>query len=342
MFNDTDFCSCAIFGENKMPFAFDPTGFNPANKVSNEPKEVVFAGQDNPYLIIPANAPFYKEGFSIVDQNGYTLTEGVHYHFTHVWSDGVTVIGKQIFGGIALVSLTTSGVYRLNYQAVGGNYASNSGVLTEGFQTLTLPELFLLDWKNTPSTFPNMLHTHPLLTGYEGMRQIFEKFDAIVKALETNQNVIQMDDVVDLGPQFIGPTLNALNEIIAILSGSTLDMGPINALTLKMNSLIPWATVDPNLSSYDIPIAGFFKLKVGKIEFTPPTNPTSITFPAAFTERCLWAGVFVGVADPEIIQDHLVTYSTPKKQGISHLSITQVDTDYPVAPRVITYIAIGL
>ena len=58
-------------------YVFDPTGLLGANKIVNEPHSVTQANGINAYLIAPVAGPFYRNGFSIVNASGMTLTENV-------------------------------------------------------------------------------------------------------------------------------------------------------------------------------------------------------------------------------------------------------------------------
>lgn len=331
-----------------MPLSFDPTGILPANKVINEEHTVLFAGDSNPYLILPVQGPFYKDGFSIVDENGITLREGEHFFFSHLWQDAITAIGKQIYGSVALIGLTVSGTYRVNCQYVGGSYPSGNAYASEGFHALSTGQLFLLDWENTPDSFPHTNHTHPLVSGFEGMKMIHEDFRDLIEAINAPEGAIRLDDIEDLGSVFVNPVMMALNQIVSVLSGSTMELGQLAAIQLQLTKLIPWATVPVDLSFYDVPLAGFFKVKTGKINYDPAilsgpgSKPTAITFPVAFANQCLYCNIQVHMEDDTLVQEHKVVHSKPKKEGISTLQIEPISDAHPTGIRTITYWAIGL
>lgn len=328
-----------------MPLAFDPTGFLPANKVTNEVRTVVWAGETNPYVLIPTYAPFYKESFSLVDANGVTLEEGTHYVFGHAYQDASNSIGKQIYGSVALVALNASGAHRMNYQSMGGNYpTSGSGLETEGFHALSLNDIFLLNWTDAPDTFPSLPHTHPLNSGLVGMSQVYVLLSQIKEALEAPEGLIQIDDIQDLGSSFITPVVDAMNSIVGVLFGQGDDLGTINTLTTKMLSLIPYGPGGPgnNLDFYDIPIAGYFKLKTGKIAYAAGNEPLEINFPTPFDNQCLFAGVNVSITDETKVQGFNINRSTALASGIPILEISSTVDTYPAEERTLTYWAIGL
>lgn len=328
-----------------MPLAFDPTGGLPANKIVNEVRTVNFSSVEDPYLLIPAAGPFYKDGFSLVSAAGITLEEGEHYVFTHYWPDATNSIGRQIHGSIALISPSINGLVYMNYQALGGDYPSvGADITTEGFHTVSTSDLFLMGWRNVPTDFPSLPHTHPLNSGIAGMNQIYNLFAQLIEAVQAPEGLIQLDDIQDLDVALINPVVSALNSIVTLMSGSGQDLGTINALSLKLATLIPYPETGPDLllNYYEIPVAGFFKIKFGKMVYDPATPPTTLDFPVAFTSKVLFADVKVHLTDVLLTQDFSVQHAIPTVDGISALTVTSVTDTNPTAERTLTYWAIGL
>ncbi len=334
-----------------MPLPFDSTGVAPGNKIVNEQRTVIYSSGNEPYLIIPNFSPFYKDRFSVVDESGQTLVEGADYIFSHIWPDGKIVLNKDVFGSIALLNISTSGSFFLNYQSVGGNYPTGNAINTEGFHALTLGQLSILDWQNTPLSFPATVHTHPLVTGFEGMQQIFAQLDAIKEALLYPMASMKMDDVEDLGAVFVTPVLDKLNQIILNITKPTLDGNEVSDINLKLNSLVQaWTPIAVDLDYYEIPLAKHFKIKIGKMvcdpaiaQGDPGGYPLEIVFPApAFPNQCLFAHVQVMIKDSVNSELHDVRWGNPLPDKIPYFYIDTPNNEYPTAPRLLTYIAIGI
>lgn len=342
-----------------MPYAFDATGVLPENKILNEVHNVLVGSPSFPYLIVPINAPFYKDRFALVSPSGETLIEGVHYYFTHYWPEGYDATGKELYGSISLTSLTGPsptgmGDYKVNYQTIGedpilGSY-NHAGILADGITAMVLSQLLVTNWENAPEQFPSTVHKHPLMSGMEGMAQLYEKFDQIVDALTKTDPVIQVDDVEDLGAEFIEPVKDSLNEIILQITKPTLDGNEISDINTKLNYLLPYASLTgmTDLAYYDIPIARFFKIKVGKFTYDPIIQqgnigglPLEIAFPLAFPNQCMYASVVVGI-DGSNQENHIVRWGKPTKSKIPQIHVEMPDNLFPTNIRYLTYFAFGL
>lgn len=331
-----------------MPKPFDASGYSPQNRIINELHQVQYAGETEPYIIIPDYAPFFKDRFSIVDSNGMVLQEGQDFIFTHIWSAGVETLGKELFGSIAFINVTGNGYFRLNYQTIGGTYPSGNAYATEGFHELSVLALSTLDWENTPSTWPENIHTHPLLSGFDGMTQIYQKFDEIVQALQYPRNVIRLDDVEDLGDKFVEPTLDSLNQIINAMVKPILQQSVIDEISTKYNYLVPWNTMATNLNYYEFPIARFFTVKCGRFTYDPQITPgdpggipLNIEFPTPFVNQCIFAMVKVSISVTNN-EHHVVEWNAPVKERIPNFTVVTPDSAFPNDIRTVVYFALGI
>lgn len=145
-------------------YAFDPTGTNPANRVTGEQHVITAVNFRDYNYFIPDFAPFFSDNISISFKdtlgNPRTLTEGVDYYFSHGFISASKACAKPIFGSICFLDNETAGVIQISYQTVGGIWTlSSSEITTILADSLLNPRITA--WEqitNLPITFPVVSH----------------------------------------------------------------------------------------------------------------------------------------------------------------------------------------
>lgn len=322
-------------------YAFDSTGLLPANRIPNELVDVTISNGINAYLIIPDSAPFYGDStFSIVNASGISLQPGIDFYFCLPWGPGTTFTGKSIFGGITLLSGYAVGVYRLNYQTVGGEYVTSelntiqSGIIASNSSYVNV------DWSTAPTAFPPIPESQ-ILTGLTGMTQVFQGLERIATALETSSTGISVNDITDLNVNYIQTVITPFIELINTI---VINNNAFSELfTVILNSIMPFLTISTlpsNAQYYSIP---FFNLTI-KIDiqtFTLTTAPTAIVFNGGgFNTNCLFAIAttsFQNITLPP--SGDTVQLGAPNKSGVN----CQINfSSSTPGTRIVTCFSIGI
>lgn len=326
-------------------YPFDYTGVLPENYIVNESRSITTGNGFNNYCVVPSAAPFFAEGFTLVDAQGHTLIEGDDYLFCYPVETATLAIGKPIYGGYVFVNPNYSGQTFHNYHTIGGIWVENKpAAIVEGFTAIAA--VITLDWSTMPFEFPPTPHSHALTEGLAGMNQIKVVLEQIQLALENTDRRIYTDDVEDLGIEFIAPVLAKLSDIAASLAGNGTNDSVINDLVARVQKLDPFATVDGEENVYKIPIGGFFHVIVGRIAFTPPSSPLNLTFGPTFSTKCIAVHLSVCNQDENatVALDKIdIAHSAPTTSGIDSIRMTMtLPAPTATAPRWLQYIAIGI
>lgn len=336
-------------------YPFDQTGLLLTNKIQNELRTIPVANSVDSYLIVPNNAPFFGDSLSVVSMSGKTLDVGVDYFLTHRWNHACERTGKEVYGTITFVSPKSTGAYYLNYQTIGGEHVdTRANVIIDGLvnlQSLLDGAPSLIDWSTAPAAFPSNRHNEHL-TGVSGMSDILNTLEKIPTALLARPTDLSIEDIKDLGPEYITPLLGYLEQIATALSTSRRDSVSLIELVRKMNILFSSETMDKTLEAYSFVICGIFHIKIGTIQFNninviEGNVPTYITYPGqVFENQCLWADVKIYPVDDVVkfIND-TIELGTVTKNGLDvNVTIEKDNSMIPVyrGIRKVSYIAIGL
>ncbi|AXH71041.1 putative tail protein [Vibrio phage BONAISHI] len=197
-------------------YPFDQTGFNPANKITNEEHVInTINGSDHNY-IVPKNAPFFKESISIIDTATGEFLEDDEFECTHHFSAGDDALARKVYGSITLLDANRTGTFKIEYQTLGGDFVTNlTQVIANGMATLAA--LRTADWADlvgVPPEFPVTAHTQPV-TDILGVQQFLDVMNQIEEGVVDPNNSFTLDDVTDLNTVFITPLLTVLNDIKA-------------------------------------------------------------------------------------------------------------------------------
>lgn len=142
-------------------YTFDQTGTNPNNKITDELQTVTPVAHKDFYFLIPKKAPFYRLGLVIhyVDENR-DLIEGIHWIATHKFIQASRSLARPVYGSITLLDKNISGILKLTYQTLGGDWLIDNttrlGILA---QVTTNPRI--TTWEqvsNAPLHFPSIDH----------------------------------------------------------------------------------------------------------------------------------------------------------------------------------------
>lgn len=145
-------------------YAFDPTGTNPANRVTGEQHVITAVNFRDYNYFIPNFAPFFADNITIsfrdTQGNPRVLTEGVDYYFSHGFISAYKACAKPVFGSICFLDNETAGVIQINYQTIGGIWTlSSSEIASILADSLVNPRITA--WEqitNLPITFPVVSH----------------------------------------------------------------------------------------------------------------------------------------------------------------------------------------
>jgi hypothetical protein len=180
-------------------YEFDPYGSNPNNLIPNERQTLQVPGRDDFYFIIPQAAPFFVEGFELVNDNTNTpYIEGVDFLFGHYFVEAMDAIGRPIAGSIRFIKRDISGIVRMRYRTLGGQWGfSEQAILAELSNKHYNP--ITRSWAQIdvlPATFPPVPHDQQLddLVGSDELLvALTDIADAVVEA-SSGANVDHLND----------------------------------------------------------------------------------------------------------------------------------------------------
>ncbi|ANZ50360.1 putative virion structural protein [Erwinia phage vB_EamM_Phobos] len=96
----------------------DLTGESPDNIAEGSLSTLTYPNRFN--LVVPFEAPFFRNGLEIKDTDGNLLFEGIDYYLALYYSAGAHAASAQLFGGIMLLTKTEI-TYKL--QVLGSSYS---------------------------------------------------------------------------------------------------------------------------------------------------------------------------------------------------------------------------
>jgi hypothetical protein len=169
-------------------FPFDPTGSNPANRVSNEQQVVTSVNGRDYHFIVPRMAPFFAESLQLTFRNPdgsiRPMVEGVDYYFTHHFISASRACAKPIYGSITFLNNQMSGVATLTYQTLGGIWTLDDNEIAQILANqINNPRTTA--WEqitNMPIMFPVIDHEWNLVD-MVGMSAVVEGIDRVTDAI---------------------------------------------------------------------------------------------------------------------------------------------------------------
>lgn len=116
-------------------YPFDPTGLAISNLITNEPHlltEIATSASEVSYdefhLLIPDYSPFFNDGFILTHVTGgviVPLVRGTDYELCLPYLDASRSTLKDIFGGISILRQFSSGLLKITYQTIGGDWIAD-------------------------------------------------------------------------------------------------------------------------------------------------------------------------------------------------------------------------
>lgn len=166
-------------------YPFDPTGTAISNKIVGELKTLSPGAPTDFFFIIPDAAPFFREGFRIVDQNtGIELDEGIDFVFGHLFHAASVSIGKPVYGSIMMLNRARAGVVKLDYQTLGGAWTlSEAQIAVLLANTLNNPVITTWDQvQDLPYQFPPIAHDQSVVDFY-GFQPFVDAVNGLADAI---------------------------------------------------------------------------------------------------------------------------------------------------------------
>lgn len=116
------------------PYQFNPNNNKPENIISGEEHVLTAANAGDFHMVVPTFAPFFSEGVVLkLRRNGTTLFEtlqlGRDYYFTHKFKNASLSTTHPIFGSISFTRRDTSGLLKLDYATLGGDWLVDRGTI---------------------------------------------------------------------------------------------------------------------------------------------------------------------------------------------------------------------
>lgn len=171
-------------------YPFDPTGVNPANRVTGELQPLTGVGDRDYYYLIPNATPFFAEsvsGVNFKDTSGVThpLVEGVDYYLSHYFMGASRATGKPVYGSISILDKTLRGTLIIGaYQTVGGEWTVDSNKIAEVLAQLAVDPR-TVTWEQVvgyPTIFPPIPHEWNL-QDMVGMSAVVDAVNNVVDAI---------------------------------------------------------------------------------------------------------------------------------------------------------------
>lgn len=176
-------------------YPFDPYGLEASNLITNERHAISPPAWADYYFIIPKLAPFFRDSVKIVhEKTGKQLVEGVDWVATHLFRDASRACAKSVYGSITFYDKTLSGIVRLEYQTLGGEWVIDTDTITEIMANAELNPR-ITTWEqivNVPDRFPVIDHEWHL-DDMVGLSEVREAIDGISSAI--NAAIVPDDDI---------------------------------------------------------------------------------------------------------------------------------------------------
>lgn len=173
---------------NNVIYPYDPTGTNPACRITGEQHVMTAANYRDFHYIIPKAAPFFEESLTLAakapDGTILNLVKGVHYYLTHEFIGASRACAKPIYASITFLYTDFAGVINLSYQTVGGSWTLDETAVAEILaNSLLNPRT--TSWEQVagyPAQFPVVDHAWNLVD-MVGMSEVRQSLDEIRDAI---------------------------------------------------------------------------------------------------------------------------------------------------------------
>lgn len=182
---------------NNATYPFDPTGTLSSNKISGEEHIITPVNYKDYNFIVPNLAPFFATSLVISFKNSLgvdvPLTENVDYYLTHWFLSASRACSKPIYGSITLLNNTLTGVLKITYQTLGGDWNIDEDLLAEILaDRIHNPRITTWDSvSEMPYAFPVIDHPWDLID-MVGLTEVVDSLDRIRDAiLATNQGNVE-------------------------------------------------------------------------------------------------------------------------------------------------------
>ncbi|QXO09883.1 hypothetical protein pEaSNUABM38_00161 [Erwinia phage pEa_SNUABM_38] len=170
----------------------DLTGESPDNIAEGSLKSSTYPNRFN--LVVPLEAPFFRNGLEVKDTAGNLLFEGIDYYLALYYSEGAHAANAQLFGGIMLLTKT-----EITYKAqvLGSSYSVPESDIGIFLVNPELTEPRNIDWKSLmrypitidpidpPATLAEALQRDEVAKSIDGIRL---KIEAKAGQLDTEIN----------------------------------------------------------------------------------------------------------------------------------------------------------
>lgn len=148
-----------------LKYPYDRTGSASTNFVPKE-RHTLPAGVNRAFA--PDYGAFYTAGMVVRDvANGRILTRNVDYRAAHLYAD-VTMTGNEACAVVVITNSDVSDTVEMDYQVVGGHFASAAKVVQDLVAQLNLDNR-TVNWGDIvgkPDEFTAAPHLHALADGY--------------------------------------------------------------------------------------------------------------------------------------------------------------------------------
>jgi len=157
------------------------------NKITNERQTLQTPGRDDYYFIIPKAAPYFVSSLKVFnDSTGVQYKEGVDYLPGHYFVEAMDSVDRPIAGSIRFLKRSISGIVRLEYHTLGGDWGFNDTAILAELSNKALNPL-TRSWGNIaemPYSFPVVDHDQSI-DSIVGSEELKAAIDGIASVLES-------------------------------------------------------------------------------------------------------------------------------------------------------------
>jgi hypothetical protein len=201
-----------------IEYAFDPTGQNPANAITNEQHAVAPPPWKDYHFLLPRLAPFFLDSMVVEDRaQGRTLTEGIDWIATHRFVQASRYVAKPIYGSVSILDKTFVGVLTLRYQTLGGDWTLDEHKTYEILLNKAINPR-LTTWEevaNPPCQFPVIDHQWHVddMVGMSAVRDAIDRLHATIVARNEADTLPEEHLTDTTNPHQVTKTQIGLSEV---------------------------------------------------------------------------------------------------------------------------------
>jgi len=180
-------------------YDFDPYMKNVKNRIVNERHTLQTPGRDDYFFIIPRAAPYYVSSLKVYnDTTGALYKEGVDYLPGHYFVEAMQSIDKPVAGSIRFLNHSISGIVRLEYHTLGGQWGFNSNAILAELSNKQLNPL-RRSWgmiAELPASFPVVDHDQSIdsIVGSEELEEAINSIADVLEATASGTNASHLQD----------------------------------------------------------------------------------------------------------------------------------------------------